>query len=77
MKNFDIEKLLYQQVDKPKNHFITKVINVYSDKYRINVYCENTKENDTIIQKSICASYFCRYKEKELQIISGSNYSKI
>ena len=50
---------------------------VYSDKYRINVYCENAKENDTIIQKRICASYFCRYKEKELQIISGSNYSKI
>lgn len=64
-----IEDLLFNQVEKPKNYLMTKVINVYSDRYRINVYCEN--EEDNLIKKRICASYFVRFsgKKDKLDII--------
>lgn len=67
MNDYDIEKLLYDQVEKPKDYLMTKIINVYSNKYRINVYCE--KEVDDLMKKRICASYFCQYKEKQLKIL--------
>lgn len=71
MNDNDIENLLYKIIEKPKNYLMTKIINVYSNKYRINIYCET--EKDDLIQKRICQSYFCQYKEKELKIIYGSN----
>jgi len=66
-----IENLLYKQVAKPQNHFATKVINVYSNKYRINIYCEEEDKREMLIKRKICASYFCQYKGKSLNIIYG------
>lgn len=71
MNEFEIEQLLYKQVEKPKNHFSTKIVNVYSNKYRINVYCE--EEEEMLIKRKICASYFCQYKGKSLNILYGKN----
>lgn len=75
MNDYTIEKLLYDQVEKPADYLMTKIINVYSNKYRINVYCE--KEVDDLMKKRICASYFCQYKEKQLKILSSNGNKSI
>jgi len=65
--DLEIERLLYKQVSKPKNHLMTKIINVYDDRYRINVYTEI--EEDGLIKKRIVQSYFCHYSKNHLDIV--------
>ena len=65
-----IEHLLFKQVEKPKDYLTTKIINVYDNRYRINIYCE--KEEDSLTKKRICASYFCHYDKDNLSIITGN-----
>jgi len=67
--DLEIEHLLYKQVSKPKNHLITKIINVYDDRYRINVYIQ--LEEDGLIKKRIAQSYFCHYSPGKLKILLG------
>jgi hypothetical protein len=68
--DMQIEYLLFQQIEKPKDYLMTKIIKVYDNRYRINIYCE--KEENTLIKKRICASYFCHYNKDDLFIVSGS-----
>lgn len=68
--DIEIESLLFKQVEKPKNHLMTKIINVFDNRYRINIYCEI--EEDSLIKKRICGSYFCHYSKNQLDIISGN-----
>ena len=63
----EIESLLFKQVEKPKNFLMTKIINVYDNRYRINVYTEF--EEDNLTKKRITSSYFCHYSHGELIII--------
>jgi hypothetical protein len=65
--DFEIEKLLFQQVDKPKNHLMTKIINVFHDYYRINVYTEI--EEDGLIKRKISQSYLATFRNNVLNII--------
>lgn len=67
--DLEIEHLLYKQVSKPKNHLMTKIINVYEDRYRINVYTQI--EEDGLIKKRIAQSYFCHYSTGKLKILLG------
>ena len=67
--DLEIEHLLYQQVEKPKNHLMTKIINVYGDRYRINIYIQI--EEDGLIKKRIAQSYFCHYSTGKLKILLG------
>lgn len=46
---------------------MTKVINVYDNRLRINVYIQI--EEDNLIKKRIAASYFCHYSPGNLTII--------
>lgn len=46
---------------------MTKIINVYDNRLRINVYIQI--EEDNLIKKRIAASYFCHYNPGELIII--------
>lgn len=64
----EIESLLFKQVEKPKNFLMTKIINVYDNRYRINVYAEF--EEDNLTKKRISASYFCHYSAGSLIITS-------
>jgi hypothetical protein len=64
-----IEQMLFKQINKPNHFLMMKAINVYGNRYRINVYCE--KEEDMLTKKRICASYFCHLND-DLQIISGN-----
>lgn len=68
MNELEIENLLFKQVEKPKHHLTTKIINVWDNRYRINVYIEI--EEDNLIKKRISSSYFCHYNPGKLEIMS-------
>ena len=63
----EIEKLLFQQVEKPKNHLMTKIMNLWDNRYRVNVYVELFEDN--LVKKRIHSSYFCHYSPGKLTII--------
>jgi len=65
--DFEIEKLLFEQVDKPKNYLMTKAIKLWDNRYRINIYVEF--EEDKLIKRKIISSYFCHYSTNKLTII--------
>ena len=67
--DLEIESLLFKQVPKPKNHFMTKIINLWENRYRINVYIEI--EEDNLTKRKIHSSYFCHYTPDKLIIVNG------
>jgi len=67
--DLEIESLLFKQVEKPKNHLMTKIINVWDNRYRINVYTEIYQDN--LIKRKIHNSYFARYEPGKLTIVDG------
>ena len=62
-----IENLLFKQVEKPKHHLMTKVINVFHDYYRINVYTQIEEEG--LLKKKISQSYMTTFRNDSLNII--------
>ena len=68
MSDIEIESLLFKQVEKPKNHLMTKTINLWENRYRINVYTEITEDN--LIKRKIHSSYFCHYEPGNLKILN-------
>ena len=67
--DFEIESLLFKQVEKPKHHFMTKIINLWENRYRINVYVE--LEEDNLTKRKIHSSYFAHYEPGKLTIVDG------
>jgi hypothetical protein len=67
--DIEIESLLFKQVKKPKHYLMTKIMNVFENRYRINVYTEI--EEDNLTKKRIHSSYFCHYNPGNLKIIDG------
>jgi hypothetical protein len=67
--DLEIESLLFKQVQKPKNHLMTRIINLWENRYRINVYVEI--EQDNLIKRKIDSSYFCHYIPGKLTIVDG------
>jgi len=65
---FEIERLLFSQVEKPDHYLMTKIINVYDNRYRINVYTEF--EEDNLTKRKIASSYFCHYNKDKLDIVT-------
>ena len=66
--DLEIESLLFKQVKKPKNHLMTKTINLWENRYRINVYTEITEDN--LVKRKIHSSYFCHYEPGNLKILN-------
>lgn len=64
-----IERLLYQQVKRPKNLTRTKITNVFENRYRINIYSQ-VEENGFEKQK-ITGSYFAKLNGDKLEIVIG------
>ena len=64
---YEIEKLIFQQVEKPKKHLMTKTINVFHDYYRINIYTE--LEEDGLLKRKISQSYMTTFRNNVLTII--------
>jgi hypothetical protein len=67
ISDYEIESLLFKQVSKPKNHLMTKVINVFHDYYRINVYTQI--EEDGLLKRKISQSYMTTFRKDVLTII--------
>ena len=68
----EIESLLFKQVDKPKHHLMTKIIKLWDNRYRINIYIEI--EEDNLIKRKIANSYFCHYSPGKLTIIPDNDH---
>ena len=64
-----IEKLLFKQVNKPKNLHEVRVSNVFDNRYRINVW--TTVEEDNLTKRKIHSSYFAHLNGETLTITSG------
>ena len=67
ISEMEIENLLFKQVEKPKNHLMTKVINVFHDYYRINVYTQIEEEG--LLKRKISQSYMTTFRKDILTII--------
>ena len=63
----EIESLLFKQVEKPKHYLMTRIIKLWDNRYRINIYIEIQEDNLT--KKRISSSYFCHYDPGKLTII--------
>lgn len=64
----DICELLWEQVDKPKNLETCRAINVYDNKYRINVYTRSHDELYDLDRIRITQSYFVKLDGDQLII---------
>jgi len=64
----DIPSLLFAQVEKPKNLYAVKAINVFENRYRINVWVEI--EEDGLTKRKIGFSYFAILDGGDLRIKS-------
>jgi hypothetical protein len=67
--NDKIKGLLFKQVERPKNLYDVKIVNVFENRYRINVW--TTVEEDSLTKRKIHASYFAHLNNDELSITSG------
>lgn len=64
-----IERLLFEQVEKPAKHLGTKVINVYDNRYRINVYHEIFDKELNLYKRRMFSSFFAVYDDDKLKIL--------
>ena len=64
----EICDLLFNQVEKPKNIEMCRAINVYSNKYRVNIYTRSHDSLWDIDTVRITQSYFCILNDNELTI---------
>ena len=65
----EIETLLFKQIEKPRHYLNTKAVNVYDNKYRINVYHEINEDNLT--KRRMYSSYFAKLEGHKLTILLG------
>lgn len=72
INELEVESLLFKQVKKPKHYLMTKVISLYENRLRVNIYIQI--EEDNLIKKRIESSYFCHYSPGSLTIIPEPDY---
>jgi hypothetical protein len=70
MNNIEIESLLFKQVERPKNYSMIKSINLWENRYRINIYTETVDQKDKLTKTKIDSSYFCHYEPGNLKILN-------
>lgn len=70
MKVVDVCDLLFKQIKKPDNFEMCKAINVYDNKYRINVYTRIYDEFRDLEKKRITHSYFAKVNGDKLEILA-------
>lgn len=66
----DVCNKLLDMVGKPDNYHMCKAMNVYDDRYRVNVFVKEDVEDITGHKLYIDQSYFCRYNGTDLTIMS-------
>lgn len=70
MKPYNICDLLFEQVPEPRNLETCKAINVYDNRYRVNVYTRSYNELYDVEQVRITQSYFCKLNGDKLEIVA-------
>jgi hypothetical protein len=65
--DLEIEHLLFKQVEKPKHYLMTRVLSLFENRYRVNIYVQTEEEG--LLKKRISSSYFCHYSPGKLEII--------
>jgi len=72
----EICDLLFEQVSKPNDFLTCKAINLYSNRYRVNIYSQT--EEDGLLKKRISQSYFTTLSEngQALNIIGDNEFSR-
>jgi exosome complex RNA-binding protein Csl4 len=68
--NSEVCNKIFDYVDKPDNYLMCKAMNVYDDRYRVNVFVKEEVEDITGHKQYISNSYFCRYNGTDLTILS-------
>ena len=68
--DLEIENLLFKQVERPKNYSMIKSINLWENRYRINIYTETVDQKDKLTKTKIDSSYFCHYEPGSLKILN-------
>lgn len=66
VENPHVCDLLFKKIERPSNLVTCKAINVYDNKYRINVYTQDYDEIMDIEKTTISQSFFAVYKDNEL-----------
>lgn len=66
----DVCDLLFKQIKKPDNFEMCKAINVYDNKYRINVYTKIYDDFRDLEKKRITQSYFAKVNGDKLEILA-------
>ena len=67
----DVCSMLLQQVPKPARYEMCRAINVYDNRYRINIYAKEYDSIYDIDKRKIAQSYFCHLEDAEtLRIVS-------
>ena len=66
----DICSLLFKQRERPKNLEVCKAVNVYDNKYRINVYTRSYDDFWDVDKVRITQSYFAKLEGDSLTIVS-------
>lgn len=66
----DVCNLLFRQIPEPRNLQQCKAINVYGNKYRINLYTTTNDPIHNITKTRITQSYFCSLDGDDLRIVS-------
>ena len=61
--------MLWREKGKPKNYLKIKVVNVFDNAYRVNVWSEFEDEIYKINRVRISHSYFCKVVDQELLVI--------
>ena len=65
----DVIDLLFKQVQKPKNCIKIKAVNVYGNRYRINIW--TVVHEDGFDKNKITQSYFAIVDSNKIKIIMG------
>tara|TARA_B100001778_G_C18411950_1_gene549243 strand:- start:405 stop:638 length:234 start_codon:yes stop_codon:yes gene_type:complete len=63
-------KEVLDQVGKPENFHMCKGMNVYDNRYRVNVYVKEEVEDLTGYKQYIHSSYFCKLDEDKVTILA-------
>lgn len=64
----DVCELLFQQIEKPAHFDRCKAVNVYDNRYRINLYTKTYDELYDVYRIKIAKSYFAHLNDGELVI---------
>lgn len=68
-KSHTVCELLFKQIEKPEKFEMCRAINVYDNKYRINVYTRIWDETWQLEKKRITQSYFGKLEEDKLELL--------